>query len=155
MHASTPNAPLHRKHVISGVNEIMAARLKISGSYHLIWYNFANYSRPHNSTNESKQENSTILCIDFEHKVRINKNEYRLQCIKNLRSEASDWRDASTAAISYIETSEGAVIGCVWGGVNKGTSFSARGGNSTPADCKSPTRTDHFSVKVWWIMVKK
>lgn len=49
-----------------------------------------------------------------------------------LSPETSSSREARTAASSYGEV--GCTIGCVCGGVNNGTLFSARGGNSTPAD---------------------
>lgn len=51
----------------------------------------------------------------------------------------SDWRDAWTAASSYVDAGwgiGGCTSGCVCGGVNSGTLFSSRGGKSTPADCQ-------------------
>lgn len=50
-----------------------------------------------------------------------------------LRPEASDCREACIAASSY---EVGLTTGWVCGGVKNGTLFSARGGNSTPADCQ-------------------
>lgn len=66
----------------------------------------------------------------------------------NLRAETSDWREASKAASSYADVAGWYSIGCVCGGVNSGTVFSVRGGNSTPAACKTKwTNSSNITVR--------
>lgn len=52
-----------------------------------------------------------------------------------LRPEAFDLREVSIAASSYC--AEDPTVDRVTGGVKNGTLFCSRGGNLTPADCKS------------------